>query len=358
MRGGGSLRIAILAPPWYPVPPPRYGGIEAVVALLADGLVAAGHDVTLFASGDSRTSARLVSVFDQAPSSELGMFDPALRHASALLDQADRFDVVSDHIGTLGLLLAPLHGVRTLSTVHGPVAEWQGQAYAGLCRRVRGAALVSLSLAQRAPQPDLPWVANIPNAIDLAAHPCRTRAGGDYLLWFGRMSPEKGPHHAIRVAREAGWPLKLAGRVQEPREHAFFRDTVRPLLGGDAEYLGEVSHQHRIALMLGARALLFPICWPEPFGLVMIEAMACGVPVVATRQGAVPEIVEDGRSGVIVDTVAEMAAALDRAFALEPRQCRSVVEERFSSQRMVAAYAAALRRIALPPGRTWGGRSA
>jgi glycosyltransferase involved in cell wall biosynthesis len=204
---------------------------------------------------------------------------------------------------------------------------------------------------QRAPLPHLNWVANCPNALDLSLYPVHPHKG-DYLLFIGRMSPDKGAHRAIEVAQKVGVPLKLAGKMQELREEEYFDAAVRPHLGGEIEYLGEVSHEDKVDLLQNARVTLFPIEWAEPFGLVMIESMACGTPVIATRHGAVPEVIEDGRTGVVVEEHTEMAEVIERADAIDPLECRRYVEERFSKERMVAdyeaAYVKALESVASP----------
>jgi glycosyltransferase involved in cell wall biosynthesis len=225
-------------------------------------------------------------------------------------------------------------------TVHGPLDGEAGPIYEQIARVVPELGLISLSLNQRRPKPDLPWVANCPNALDLDAYPVHPHRG-DYLLFLGRMSPDKGCHRAIEVARETGLPLKIAGKLREPLEKEYFESTVRPNLGWGMEYLGEVSHEEKVDLLQNARATLFPIEWEEPFGLVMIESMACGTPVVATRYGAVPEVIEHGQSGIIVDDYRDMAKALEDADRLDPLACRAYVERRFSSERMVADYVAA-----------------
>jgi glycosyltransferase involved in cell wall biosynthesis len=336
------VRIAILSPPWFPVPPTGYGGIEWIVSLLADGLVARGHDVTLFASGDSRTKATLSAVYEHAPSELIGRSLPELRHVLAALVRDGDFDVINDHTGPLGAALGGLVGTPVVHTVHGPLDAEPGEVYEAIARVTPRVGLISLSLNQRRPKPGLNWVANIPNALDLEHYPYRPHKG-DYLLFLGRMNHEKGAHRAIAVAMELGLPLKLAGKVREERERVYFTDFVEPHLNDRIEYLGEVNHGTKVELLQNARATLFPIEWEEPFGLVMIESMACGAPVIATRHGAVPEVIEDGRSGVIVDTWRDIPAALERADALDPLECRRYVEERFAPERMVGDYERAYR---------------
>jgi glycosyltransferase involved in cell wall biosynthesis len=348
----GSLKIAVLSPAWFAVPPTGYGGIELVVSLLADGLVEAGHEVTLFASGDSLTKADLAYVFERAPSELIGRSLPDLMHALACYSRADEFDVINDHSGMLGAALGGLVEIPVLHTVHGPLDTHEAQrAYGGIAEVAPGVGLISISENQRRPMPDLPWVATIPNAIDLSLYPCKPHRG-DYLLFLGRFSPDKGAHRAIAVAMELGLPLKLAGKNREQKERQYFAEFVEPHLGhGGIEYLGEVSHGHKVELLQDARATLFPIEWEEPFGLVMVESMACGTPVIATRHGAVPEVIEHGRSGLIVGSYRQMPEALEEADALDPLECRRYVEERFAPERMVRDYEAAYRTaIGAPAG--------
>ena len=338
------LKIAVLSPAWFAVPPTGYGGIELVVSLLADGLVEAGHEVTLFASGDSLTKADLAFVFERAPSELIGRSLPDLMHALACYSRADDFDVVNDHSGMLGAALGGLVETPVLHTVHGPLDTHEAQrAYGGIAEVAPGVGLISISENQRRPMPNLPWVATIPNAIDLSLYPCKPHRG-DYLLFLGRFSPDKGAHRAIAVAMELGLPLKMAGKNREQKERQYFAEFVEPHLGhGGIEYLGEVSHGHKVELLQDARATLFPIEWEEPFGLVMVESMACGTPVIATRHGAVPEVIEHGRSGLIVDNYRQMPEALEEADVLDPLECRRYVEERFAPERMVRDYEAAYR---------------
>jgi glycosyltransferase involved in cell wall biosynthesis len=336
------MRVAVLSPVWFSVPPSGYGGIEWIVHLLADGLVEAGVDVTLFASGDSRTTARLESVYDKAPSEWIGHTFWELRHAVACMEAANegRFDVVHDHSGLLGLALGALAPVPLVHTVHGPLAGDVGELYASICNMSPRAHLISLTYAQRRPKPELPWLANCPNALDLERYPFQL-GHDDYLLFLGRMSPDKGAHRAIEVARAAGAPLLLAGKCREPMELAYFDAQVRPGLGEGIEYVGEVGHTEKVELLQRARATIFPIDWEEPFGLVMIESLACGTPVVATRRGSVPEVIDDGVTGIVVDDYRTMADALHRADELDPHALRRAVEDRFTPERMVGEYLAA-----------------
>jgi glycosyltransferase involved in cell wall biosynthesis len=334
------MRIAVIAPVWFAVPPQGYGGIEWVVSLLADGLVDAGHEVTLYASGDSRTKATLRWVYDPAPSEWIGRSFWELRHALECFRSADEFDVINDHSGPPAAALAAGVSTPAVHTVHGPLTGDPGELYDVIAEVAPRTRLISISLNQRKPKPDLPWIANCPNALDFSLYPCKPHRG-DYLLFLGRFSPDKGAHRAIAVAMELGLPLKLAGKLREPKEKEYFHEYVEPHLVGGIEYLGEVSHGEKVELLQDARATLFPIEWEEPFGLVMIESMACGTPVIATRWGAVPEVIEHGRSGIIVDRYHDMVAALDEADRLDPIECRRYAEELFSPERMVADYLAA-----------------
>jgi glycosyltransferase involved in cell wall biosynthesis len=340
---GEQLRIAVLSPVWFPVPPSGYGGIEWIVALLADGLAEAGHDVTLFASGDSKTKAKLHYVYEEAPSQWIGRSHWELNHNLACYTNAAEFDVINDHTGMSGLVMSGLVDTPVVHTVHGPLDGDPGVMYEQLAGLVPNLHLISLSLNQRRPKPELPWLATCPNALELSVYPCKPHTG-DYLLFLGRMSPDKGCHRAIAVAMDLELPLKIAGKRQEPKEREYFEEFVEPHLGiHGIEYLGEVSHGTKVELLQDARATLFPIDWEEPFGLVMIESMACGTPVIATNRGAVPEVIEQGRSGIIVENYREMSEALSAADALDPLECRRYVEERFSPERMVADYVAAYR---------------
>lgn len=334
----------MLSPVWFPVPPERYGGIENVVSLLTEGLVRRGVDVTLFASGDSVTSAPLVSAFDIAPSERIGETFWELRHALSCLTQLDEFDLVHDHTGLLGLALFGLARTPLLHTVHGPLTDVPGEMYRSTMTVVDDVGLVSLSLAQRRPLPSLPWIANIENAIDVERYPFDPRPG-EALIFLGRMSPEKGAHRAIEVAQRTGLPLRLAAKCREPAERAYFDEFVRPHLDSRIEYVGEVNHEEKCLLLSEAHALLVPIDWEEPFGLVMAEAMACGTPVIAFRRGSVPEILDDRRTGLIVDDLDGMVAAVGEVGGLDPLELRDEATARFSIDRYVDDHLAAYDRL-------------
>jgi glycosyltransferase involved in cell wall biosynthesis len=282
-------------------------------------------------------------VYEQAPSRQNGRSHPEMRHALACYERAEEFDVINDHSGPLSALLGGLVETPVVHTLHGPLDGEPGEVYERIGRLVPQVGLVSISLNQRRPKPDLPWIANCPNALDFSLYPCKPHRG-EYLLFLGRMSADKGAHRAIAVARETGLPLKLAGKKQDPKEVEYFAEYVEPHLVDGTEYLGEVTHGQKVELLQDARATLFPIDWEEPFGLVMVESMACGTPVIATRRGAVPEVIEHGRSGIIVDSYREMAAALEQADAIDPLECRRYAEERFAPERMVADYVEAYRK--------------
>ena len=301
------MKIAIVSPVWFPVPPTGYGGTEWIVSLLADGLADAGQDVTLFASGDSMTKAKLEYVYAEAPSHLIGRSLPELHHSLACYERADEFDVIHDHSGPPGAALGGAVATPVVHTLHGPLDGEAGPIYEQIARVAPQVGMISISLNQRKPRPNLPWVANVPNALELSLYPCKPHRG-DYLLFLGRMSPDKGAHRAIAVAMETGVPLKIAGKRREAKEREYYEEFIQPHLGNGIEYLGEVTHGEKVELLQNARVTLFPIEWEEPFGLVMIESMACGTPVIATRWGAVPEVIEeDSRGGIVVDNYRQIA---------------------------------------------------
>ncbi|GHF22342.1 glycosyltransferase family 4 protein [Pseudolysinimonas yzui] len=349
--GGSPLRIGVVAPPWFELPPTGYGGTEAVVAALVDQLVAFGHQVTLIASGPAKTKAqRQVTVYEKPPSRLLGhstMPEVIIAAEAARVLTSDDFDIIHDH-SLAGPLLAVARTIPTVVTMHGPVTGDNGDYFRRLGTAVD---LVAISDSQRLLAPTLNWAGTVHNAVDVDSFPYRADKD-DYVLWIGRFHPDKGAHLAIDAARAAGRRIVLAGKLNERDEHEYFDKAVRPKLARDAEYLGEADARLKRELFAGARCLVFPIQWDEPFGMVMIEALASGTPVVATRRGSVPEIVEDGRTGWVVDDLAELPAAIERAGQLDPAECRASARTRFDLPVMGRGYDRIYRALVETPSNT------
>jgi glycosyltransferase involved in cell wall biosynthesis len=343
-RPPGPLRVAVVAPPYYEVPPISYGGTELVCALLVDGLVERGHDVTLVAAGPDHTRARFIQTFaePQPEDSDDKAAVEVLHAARAATSLATlEVDLVHDHT-LAGALTASARAVPTLVTVHGPVGGPGSQVdtYRTLGR---WAGLVAISNGQRRDAPDLNWAGTVPNGIRVDDYPYREDKD-DVALFLGRMGPEKGVELAVEAARLAGLELILAGSWTVREERTYFEKRVRPILGRGVEWVGEVGGSAKKELLAKAACLLFPARWHEPFGLVIVEAMACGTPVVALRAGSVPELVSEGKSGVLCDRPSELAAAIDAARRLDPTSCRAHAAQRFGADRMVAGYDALYRR--------------
>ncbi len=344
------MRIAQVAPLYESAPPRGYGGTERVVSFLTEELVAREHDVTLFASGDSITRARLVPGCPQGLRLGGRPVDAVALHLAMLLrvyERARDFDVIHCHTDYLGLPLARQSTRPTIVTLHGrlDLAELHP-----IYRAFPEVPLVSVSDAQRTPLAGVTWAATVHHGLprDLFRfHP----GPGRFLLFLGRIAPEKCPDAAIRVAIAAGVPLRIAAKV-DPVDRAYFEQVIRPLLDHPlVEFLGEVDDRTKEALLAEAAALLFPIDWPEPFGLVLIEALACGTPVIARRRGSVPEIIADGVTGFVCDTEEEMVAAVARLPTLRRAACREAFERRFTAARMADDYLRvfAARRSATTP---------
>jgi glycosyltransferase involved in cell wall biosynthesis len=342
------MRILQIAPPWFTVPPVGYGGIEQVVAVLTDGLVAAGHDVTLLASGGSTSRAEVRSVFAEPPSADLGSTLHEMTHVMAGFARRHDHDVVHDHSGFGGAALgAFLDGPPVVHTLHGP---WVPTVQSFFRRAAAGLHLVGISHDQRSRAPrDVAVPDVVHNGIAMADHPFRAEADADgHLAFVGRANAEKGPEVAVRVARRSGRHLKMAVKVNEPAEQRYFDTVVAPLLvGADVEVIRNGTKQDAIDVMSGAAATLFPISWPEPFGLVMVESMAVGTPVVGYAAGASTELVDSGRTGFLLPPgdVSGLVAALDEVDALDRAACRAHVDEHFSSAAMVAGYEAVYARV-------------
>jgi glycosyltransferase involved in cell wall biosynthesis len=355
------MRIAQIAPPFQSVPPVGYGGTERVVSLLTEELVKRGHEVTLFASGDSTTSARLIPTVETALWRQAEVRDPliywtttvgnAYRHAAA-----GEFDLVHSHLDFVAFPCAALVTTPTVTTLHGRL---DFPDLPSLYAQFPEAGVISISDSQRMPLPGAHWLGTVYNAVDVD-HLRFSARGGDYLAWLGRISPEKGLDHAIRIARAGGLPLKVAARlplrdVDDPNAQAdweHYERDIKPLLAdGQVELVGEVGDEEKPAFLGDALALLFPIDWPEPFGLVMAEALACGTPVVARRRGSVPEVLTDGVTGLLGDTDDELIARCRRIHELDRGACRQEALRRFSPAAMADGYEAIYRAVTRLEGR-------
>lgn len=331
------MKIAQVAPLHESVPPHRYGGTERIVSFLTEELVAQGHEVTLFASGDSLTRARHVATCPRALRLDAGSGD-ALAHHVLLLEKvfgmSEEFDIVHFHIDYLHYPLTRRQGIANLTTLHGRLDI---PDLVPLYREFRDMPLVSISDSQRLPLHWVNWQRTVyhglpPNLYRYHGEP------GRYLAFLGRISPEKRVDRAIEIALDCGIPLKIAAKVDKV-DQEYFDSSIRPLLADPLiEYLGEIGDREKEAFLGNALALLFPIDWPEPFGIVMIESLACGTPVVAYRRGSVPEVLEEGVTGFMVQDQAEALEAVRKVETLSRRRCRDVFEQRFSASRMVGEY--------------------
>jgi len=343
-----TMRIAVVAPVWFPVPPAGYGGIELVVSLLAYGFVDAGHDVTLFASGGSHTTAKLITPMEEPPDPRVlgdAWFDGyhAVSAYSHIAAHSGDFDVVHDHAAIVGPACGALMRGRppVVHTIHGPWTDQTRLFYGIVAHHVH---LVAISDAQRADNADVPYAGTVHNGIDLAGYPyCENK--DDFLVYIGRANPDKGPKEAITIARRAGLPLQMILKRNEPAERAYFEREIEPLLASDIELYENVSHDLKVEILGRACAMVFPTRWPEPFGLVMVEAMACGTPVVTTKWGAAPELVADGVTGFCRDGDDDLVESVLAVRTLSPANCRARVEKLFSAEAMVRGYEALYERV-------------
>ncbi len=348
------MRILQIAPPWFPVPPRGYGGIEWIVASLADGLTDLGHEVMLVANGDSVTRAELVSVYDASTPHRLGDVWMEAAHAVAAYLHAADVDIIHDHTGVIGPAIAAAGNLPTpvVHTLHGPWTRDSSVLYRTISRHITLAA-ISHDQARRAPD-GVRVGTVVPNGIEMDAYRLG-REREDFLLFVGRASPEKGPEVAVEVARRLGMPLVLAMKVNEPDEHRYLDEVVRPAMArADVDLRTAVGHDEKADLMARARAVLVPIAWDEPFGLVMAEAAACGAPVIAFRRGAASELVFDRVTGRLIPPgdIDAMTEAVGEVDGIDPEACRAWVEGRYSARRMVRRYAGVYEELVASSGRT------
>jgi glycosyltransferase involved in cell wall biosynthesis len=340
------LRIAQVAPLYESVPPRLYGGTERVVSWLTEELVGLGHEVILFASGDSRTSGHLVPVCPTALWRDPEVRETLPQHVRMLelvFRDLSRFDVIHFHCDYIHFPLVQRLPCANVTTLHGQIHLHDVKT---LFREYSELPLVSISHAQRRPLPDANWQATVYHGLPRTLHTFEPNAG-KYLAFLGRISPEKRLDRAIEIARRAGMPLKVAAKIYD-EDRPYFESTIAPLLSKShsfVEFIGEVGGERKDEFLRGAAALLFPIDWAEPFGLVMIEALACGTPVIAWRNGSVPEIIEHGATGFVVDTIDEATTCVGRISEIRRARCRRAFEERFDSRRMALDYLTAYKRL-------------
>ena len=345
------MRIGMLAPLWERVPPEKYGGTELVVYNLTEELVRRGHEVTLFASGDSITSAKLRSIRLRALRPHPDQLNPgcySMLHAAECFRHADRFDLIHNHAGWNAIPMAALVSTPTVTTLHDRV---NGEG-AMVFRHYEEHPCISISNSYRECAPWLNYVATVHNGIMVERFPFRDRPDADpYLAFLGRFSPEKATHLAIAAARRAGWRLKIGAKLPDnPRDEQYYKEVIMPQIDGDQiQYLGELNHDQKVELLSGAHALMFPIQWDEPFGLVMIEALACGTPVIACCRGSVQEVIEPGVAGLVCEEVEELPGAIARIGEVDRAGCRAYVEQHFSVGAMTDAYLVAYDQVLAPP---------
>lgn len=339
------MRIAQIAPLWERVPPPAYGGIELVVSLLTDELVRRGHEVTLFASGDSISLAKLHSVHPRAlrldPNvKEFGIYE--MLHLSQVYERASEFDIIHSHMGCAALPFASLVKTPTVHTLHGIFTPDNEKLF----QHAKRQPYISISNAQREPRLGLNCVATVYNGIDLDSYKFYPKVEEPpYLAFLGRISPEKGPHVAIAIAKQSGMRLKMAGKVDRVDVDYYERE-IKPYIDGDQiQYLGEVNHEQKNALIGNAVATLFTITWREPFGLVMVESMASGTPVIGMKMGSAPEVIAHGKTGFLCETVEECTAAIEKVATLDRYACREYVANHFSVKQMVDGYEAVYQQM-------------
>ena len=328
------MRIGLVAPPWISVPPTRYGGTEAVIDRLARGLVGEGHEVLLMATGDSTCPVEKRWAFETPPAT-MGSTLPELHHVQVAYEELAGCDVIHDHTLSGPVWAATVrHRPPVLATNHGEFNEPVRRLFRHLADRV---AVSAISESQASFAPDLRIAGVVHHGLDLERFEMG-RGDGGYVLFIGRCTPDKGLDRAIRIARAAGLPIVVVAKMREDDEIRYFEEKVQPLLGPGVEYLGEVHPDERDRLLRGAVALVNPIAWPEPFGLVMVESLACGTPVITSPLGAAPEIVDDGVTGFLCRDEDEGVAALRTIGSLDRGDCRAAVEQRFSAKRMVHDY--------------------
>jgi glycosyltransferase involved in cell wall biosynthesis len=332
------MRIAQIAPIVESVPPKKYGGTERVISVLTEELVRRGHDVTLFATADSQTSAKLISTYPRAlredfPQSSIKRTIWGQRHVATAYAMRNQFDIIHDHTSWLGAGMANMSRTPVVMTLHGAFTQESIALYEPLDNPY----FVSISDSQRKPTPDLNYIATVYNGLPMGHYPFSSKNDG-YLLFVGRFCEEKSPHYAIEVAKRLDLPLILAAKLEEGASKEYFEKHIKPHLSDKIRWVGEVDEEERNRLFSRALCSLHPVSWPEPFGLTLIESMACGTPVIAFDQGAIPEVIKHGKTGFVVDNVEGMVNAISKLDRIDRKICRDYVLKRFSVEQMVDNY--------------------
>jgi len=335
------MKIAMIAAPIERIPPNKYGGTERVVSALTEELVRRGHKVTLFASGDSKTSATLDASFPKplreaypSPGEIMKRIQTTLLHLGKAYARQDEFDIIHDHTSYFGMSFAQSCHVPVVATLHGEL----NQDNVAMYEKLDKAHLVTISQSQRKLAPHLQYAATVHNGLDMQHYPFGNEHRG-YLLAVGRFTPEKGIHNAITIAKKLGMSLIIAAKLEDQYKE-YFTTKIKPFLNDKIRWVGEVNEKQRNALMSRARCFLHPLEWAEPFGLTLIEAMACGTPVVAFKKGSMMEIIQDGKNGYLANNIAEMIRAIRNIDKIDRKYCRNYVLQKFSAKRMAQAYEA------------------
>ena len=340
------MRIAQLAPLWETVPPKKYGGTELVVYILCEELTKRGHEVTLFATGDSTTSARLEAIIEK-PMRESGHLCVSCYESDAIarvISQKDDFDIIHNHLGPSFMPYGEALNLPFVTTLHGAFVNGEDISF---CMKYKNAPFVSISDAQRAPAPELNYVSTVYNGIQVEKYNFKAEPDmqNPYIAFLGRLSVEKGVHHAIKLAKETGHKLIIAGKVDNA-DKKYYESEIKHLIDGkQIVYIGELGHDDKVELLQNAFMTVHPVTWPEPFGLVMAESMACGTPVLALSQGSIPEVISHNFTGFVEDDIDSLIQRVKEVENIDRNYCRTYVEDNFSAERMTEGYLATYRKI-------------
>lgn len=346
------MKIAMVMPPWFKIPPESYGGIEIIVSLLTDGLVKKGHEVTLFTISESQSKARIFTVFDEEMKSYLdrppsSFLNIALTHTLASYFEIAKgnYDIIHDHTWKEGLACASFMNIPIVHTLHSPIDE-ENRRFYSLFRDHPGIYFITISNFQQSCLPGLKYAATVYNSIEFSKYPF-SEVKEDFFFYMGRFNAEKAPHLACEVASKLGKKLILAGKVHEEAERTYFDQYIKPYLNDNISYIGPLGHwsEEKMRLFSRAKAYLYPIQWDEPFGITMAEAIACGTPVVTFKKGAAPEVIAHGVTGFVVETMEEFIEALEHIDEISPQACRNRAESMFTSRAMVDNYERAYLKI-------------